>query len=34
VPKDVRDTMRFHPVRTIDEVLTLALEETPLAMAA
>jgi ATP-dependent Lon protease len=34
VPKDVRDTMRFHPVRTVDEVLALALEDTPLARAA
>jgi ATP-dependent Lon protease len=34
VPKDVRDTMRFHPVSSVDEVLVLALEDTPLAMAA
>jgi ATP-dependent Lon protease len=33
VPKEVRDTMRFHPVSSVDEVLALALEETPLAMA-
>jgi ATP-dependent Lon protease len=34
VPKEVRDTMRFHPVSSVDEVLALALEDTPLAMAA
>jgi ATP-dependent Lon protease len=34
VPKDVRDTMRFHPVSSVDEVLALALEEASLAMAA
>jgi ATP-dependent Lon protease len=28
VPKEVRDTMRFHPVSSVDEVLTLALEDT------
>jgi len=33
VPKEVRDTMRFHPVSSVDEVLALALEETPQAMA-
>jgi ATP-dependent Lon protease len=34
VPKEVRDTMRFHPVSSVDEVLALALEDAPLAMAA
>jgi len=34
VPKEVRDVMRFHPVSSVDDVLALALEETPLAMAA
>ena len=34
VPKEVRDTMRFHPVSSVDQVLALALEDTPLAMAA
>jgi ATP-dependent Lon protease len=28
VPKEVRDTMRFHPVSSVDEVLALALEAT------
>ena len=28
VPKEVRDTMRFHPVSSVDEVLALALEDT------
>jgi len=27
VPKEVRDTMRFHPVSSVDEVLALALED-------
>jgi len=34
VPKEVRDQMRFHPVSSVDQVLALALEPTPLAMAA
>ena len=29
VPKEVRDTMRFHPVSSVDEVLALALEDAP-----
>jgi ATP-dependent Lon protease len=29
VPEDVREQMRFHPVMTIDEVLSLALEPAP-----
>ncbi|HEV8394004.1 MAG TPA: endopeptidase La [Vicinamibacterales bacterium] len=27
VPREVRDTMRFHPVSSVDEVLALALED-------
>ena len=34
VPADVRDQMSFHPVMTIDEVLELALEPAPVAVAA
>jgi ATP-dependent Lon protease len=35
VPADVREQMRFYPVKTVDEVLTLALEPgTGLAIAA
>jgi ATP-dependent Lon protease len=34
VPSDVRDQMRFHIVRSVDQVLTLALEPAELAMAA
>jgi ATP-dependent Lon protease len=34
VPADVREQMSFHPVMTIDEVLELALEPAPLAVAA
>jgi ATP-dependent Lon protease len=34
VPADVREQMRFHPVKTMDEVLTLALETDAVAMAA
>jgi ATP-dependent Lon protease len=34
VPAEVRDQMRFHPVGSIDDVLALALEGEPLAMAA
>jgi ATP-dependent Lon protease len=34
IPADVRDRMQFHPVTSIDEVLGLALEPAPVAMAA
>jgi ATP-dependent Lon protease len=34
VPSDVRDHMRFHIVRSVDQVLTLALEPAEIAMAA
>jgi ATP-dependent Lon protease len=34
VPQEVRDAMNFHFAMTIDEVLTVALERTPLASAA
>jgi ATP-dependent Lon protease len=34
VPEDVREAMRFHPVMTVDEVLDLALEPQPAALAA
>jgi ATP-dependent Lon protease len=34
VPLEVRDRMRFHPVRTVDEMLALALEPSALAMVA
>jgi ATP-dependent Lon protease len=34
VPEDVREAMSFHPVMTIDEVLELALEPQPAALAA
>jgi ATP-dependent Lon protease len=34
IPADVRDRMRFHPVTSIDDVLALALEPAPVAMAA
>jgi ATP-dependent Lon protease len=34
IPADVRDRMQFHPVKAIDEVLALALEPAPVAMAA
>jgi ATP-dependent Lon protease len=34
VPEDVREAMKFHPVMTIDEVLELALEPQPFALAA
>jgi ATP-dependent Lon protease len=34
VPADVRAHMRFHPVKTADEMLALALEPRPMAMAA
>ncbi len=33
VPEEVREQMRFHPVMTIDEVLELALEPTPVGPA-
>src|ERR1700727_1394123 len=29
VPEEVREAMNFHPVMTIDEVLSVALEQTP-----
>ncbi len=32
VPEDVREKMTFHPVMTIDEVLSLALEPAPVAV--
>jgi ATP-dependent Lon protease len=34
VPLDVREQMQFHPVKSVDEVLALALEPTVLAMVA
>jgi len=34
IPADVRERMQFHPVTSIDEVLALALEPAPVAMAA
>jgi ATP-dependent Lon protease len=35
VPQDVREMMRFHPVKSVDEVLAIALEPPrPLAQAA
>jgi ATP-dependent Lon protease len=34
VPADVREHMRFHPVTSADEMLTLALEPRPVALAA
>jgi ATP-dependent Lon protease len=34
VPEEVRDAMTFHPVMTVDEVLELALEPRPVALAA
>ena len=34
VPPDVRGQMRFHPAASVDEVLALALEASPLAMVA
>jgi ATP-dependent Lon protease len=34
VPADVREQMRFHPVKTVDEVLRLALEPDAVALAA
>jgi ATP-dependent Lon protease len=32
LPADVRQEMRFHPVKSIDEVLELALEPAEVAM--
>jgi ATP-dependent Lon protease len=34
VPADVRERMQFHPVKSADEMLALALEPRPLAIAA
>ena len=34
VPPDVREHMQFHPVKSVDEVLALALEPNVLAMVA
>jgi ATP-dependent Lon protease len=34
VPADVREHMRFHPVKSADEMLALALEPRPVALAA
>ena len=34
VPLDVREQMHFHPVKSVDEVLALALEPGGLAMVA
>ena len=34
VPSDVCEHMRFHPVKSVDEVLALALEPDALAMVA
>jgi len=34
VPSDVRERMQFHPVKSVDEVLALALEPHALAMVA
>ena len=34
VPQDVRAQMQFHPVKSVDEVLALALEPNVLAMVA
>jgi ATP-dependent Lon protease len=34
VPSEVREHMRFHPVKSVDEVLALALEPSALAMVA
>jgi ATP-dependent Lon protease len=34
VPADVRERMSFHPVKTADEMLALALEPRVLAMVA
>jgi len=34
LPADAREHMRFHPVKSIDEVLALALETSEYAMVA
>ena len=34
LPAEVRTRLRFHPVTTIDQVLEIALEKSPLAIAA
>jgi ATP-dependent Lon protease len=34
LPADVRQQMHFHPVKTVDEVLALALEPAEVAMVA
>jgi ATP-dependent Lon protease len=34
VPRDVREHMQFHPVKSADEMLALALEPRPMAIAA
>jgi ATP-dependent Lon protease len=34
LPSDVREQMRFHPVKSLDEVLALALEPSEVAMVA
>jgi len=34
VPADVRQRMHFHPVKSVDEVLAIALEPSAIAMAA
>jgi len=34
VPADVRESMRFHPVESIDQVLKLALDANSVALAA
>jgi ATP-dependent Lon protease len=34
VPLDVREHMRFHPVKSVDQVLAVALEPIALAMVA
>jgi ATP-dependent Lon protease len=34
VPPDVREHMQFHAVKSVDEVLALALEPHELAMVA
>ena len=34
VPADVRSRMSFHPVKSADEMIALALEPPPLAMVA
>jgi ATP-dependent Lon protease len=32
VPDDVRESMNFHPVMTVDEVLAIALEPVPVSV--